>query len=277
MLPHVEGGRGTRRRLGPGAVLAALALVLAPGAHGQTPPVGSKATGGALPVPASVIKAATGYLGVPYLRGGDTRQGLDCSGLVFRVYHDILGMDLPRGVGALFAAGASAGSPLHVGDLLFFDTGSDAAISTPTHVGVYSGGGKFVHAASEGARAGVIVSALNNPYYSARFLGARRVFPWRAPVLSLTVTDEHTSIAETSPFASREPLAIDVYNGMTGGGPLDLSVLKDGKEVLAHRIVPGARKPAEVKLVPDVGSWTVRIKRIFRGRELSVLSFIVEE
>jgi hypothetical protein len=123
----------------------------------------------------------------------------------------------------------------------------------------------------------VIVSALNNPYYRDRFLGARRFVQWRAPVLSLTLTDTDRSLVQTSPFPSREELTIRVYNGMTGGGPLDLTVLKDGVRVREERIAPSAQRASEISLVPDPGQWTVRVTRIFRGRELQNVSFSVEE
>ncbi len=228
-------------------------------------------------VPADLIIAAKGYLGVPYVHGGNSRLGVDCSGLIYRVFHDILRMDLPRGVDGLFRTGQRATAPLHVGDLVFFDTNENATISTPTHVGIYAGGGRFVHAASEGSHTGVIVSLLDTAYYKDRFLGARRVFPWRPPVLRLTVTDDHQVLAEASPFASLEPLSVEIYNGMTGGGPLDLAILRDGRQVISQRIVPGAQKPAEISLVPETGTWTVRVNRIFKGRELSNLTFVVEE
>lgn len=262
---------------GAGVVLAAALIFLPVAAEAQSPPAGSKAASASLAVPASIVRAAKRYLGIPYLHGGDSRQGLDCSGLIYRVYHDVLGMNLPRGVDALLRSGKPADPALHVGDLLFFDTDDNGPSDTATHVGVYAGGGRFVHAASEGARTGVIVSTLENLYYKERYLGARSVFPWRAPVLALTVTDEHLAAAETTPFASREPLSIEVYNGMSGGGPLDMTILKDGREILSRRIVPGSTKPAQLSLVPDIGAWTVRINRIFKGRELSMITFIVEE
>jgi hypothetical protein len=58
---------------------------------------------------------------------------------------------------------------------------------------------------------------------------------------------------------------------------MDLSVLKGSTEVLAMRIVPGAAKPAEVTIQPDAGQWTVRVARIFKGRELQRVTFNVEE
>jgi len=227
--------------------------------------------------PDNVVRGALAYLGVPYVRGGESHEGLDCSGLIYRVFHDEAGLDLPRGVQALFRSGPPAASPLHIGDLLFFDTSADPSPAAATHVGVYAGAGAFIHAASEGSHTGVIVSALNNPYYRDRFLGARRFVQWRAPVLAVTLTDNDRSLVQSSPFPSREKLTIRVYNGMTGGGPLDLTVLKDGVRVCEARISPSAQRASEISLVPDPGQWTVRVARIFKGRELQTVSFPVEE
>jgi hypothetical protein len=228
-------------------------------------------------VQAGVINAAMAYLGVPYVRGGISLQGVDCSGLVYRVFRDMAGLDLPRGVDGLFHSGGSVLTPLRTGDLLFFDTTGDLSPAVATHVGVYAGGERFVHAASEGSTPGVIVSSLESPYYRERFLGARRVIFWRPPVLSLTVTDSYQSIVQASPFAALESLRIYVYNGMTGGGPLDVSVFRDGRRMLLSRVSPGALHPSELSLVPDTGEWTIHINRIFKGRELQRLTFRVEE
>jgi hypothetical protein len=227
--------------------------------------------------PDNVVRGARAYLGVPYMVGGQSRQGLDCSGLIYRVFHDEAGLDLPRGVQALYTSGPPVASPLHIGDLVFFDTSADASPAAATHVGVYAGAGSFIHAASEGFRTGVIVSELSDPYYRDRFLGARRFVQWRAPVLSLTLTDTDRSLVQSSPFPSREELIIRVHNGMTGGGPLDLTVLKDGVPVREARISPSAQRASEISLVPDPGQWTVRVSRIFKGRELQNVSFSVVE
>jgi hypothetical protein len=228
-------------------------------------------------VPDEVIRAARGYLGVPYVTGGDSRSGLDCSGLVSAVFRETADLDLPRGVETLYRVGGAPPSLVHLGDLLFFDTVHEGTPRTPTHVGVYIGGDRFVHAASEGPKTGVIVSALTMPYYHDRFLGARRVIPWRAPVLPMKITDDYQSVSTASPFPSREAMRILVYNAMSGGGPVDLSVYHDGVEVLSRRVVPGAADPAEIALVPGVGAWMVKVNRIWKGRVLQDLSFRVEE
>jgi hypothetical protein len=253
---------------------ALIEVSLAPPAVAPLPFLPSRA---ALSLPIGVIRSAMTFLGVPYVHGGVSREGLDCSGLIYRVFHDLAGLDLPRGVDGLYRGAAVVGAPLHLGDLVFFDTTERGIISLPTHVGVYSGQGHFVHAASEGSRTGVIVSALRDPYYSARYLGARRVIRWREPVLSLEVTDEHESLAQADPFPSKEPLTIQVFNRTSGGGPMDLAVVRDGRPVLTRRIVPGSLKPAEVRILPEAGAWSVRVTRIYGGRELKTVSFSVVE
>jgi cell wall-associated NlpC family hydrolase len=121
-----------------------------------------------------LVEQAMTYLGTPYRRGGTTRRGVDCSGLVGAVYGE-QGLDLPRTAAQQFAEGvAVAASDLRPGDLVFFRDTYKRGIS---HVGIYIGDGRFLHAA--GRRHGVIVSELSRPYYRIRYAGARR--PAAAP------------------------------------------------------------------------------------------------
>lgn len=264
----------TRSRFCILALLMACAAVL----HGQALKVSWQRPAPApVSLPAKVVQESTSFLGVPYVHAGDSRTGVDCSGLVYRVFFDTMGASLPRGVKDLYRATLPADSPLHIGDLLFFDTTDQMPPSVPTHVGVYIGQGRVVHAASEGSKTGVILSAMGDPYYRARFIGARRVLPWRDPVLHLTITDVSTSFAEVEPFASQGNVTIRVFNGMTGGGPLSLTLFKDGRQFLSRWITAGAMKPAEVSFAAGIGQWSVRITRIFKGRVLSELTFSVVE
>jgi hypothetical protein len=265
----------------PVIVLCLLSTALLPGQALKTAFVSTRVSArpaaASVSVPARIIRAAMSYLGVPYVHAGDSREGMDCSGFVYRVFFDTIGAALPRGVDGLYRATEKAGYPLHLGDLLFFDTSEELPPKAPTHVGVYVGSGRIVHAASEGSRTGVIVSALDDPYYRDRFLGARRVVPWREPVLDLALTDEKTSIAQVEPFPSRQAVTIRVFNDMSGGGPVSFSLMKDGREVLSRWITASALKPAEVDFQTGVGQWSVRITRIFKGRTLSDVSFEVVE
>jgi hypothetical protein len=216
-------------------------------------------------------------IGVPYVHGGAAREGMDCSGLVYRVFQDTANLSLPRRVAGLMGSGALVKSPIHIGDLLFFDTSDRGGPADPTHVGVYAGSDRFVHAASEGPRTGVIVSSLSEAYYRNRFLGARRVIPWRSPELRITLADEASATVQTNPFASRENLKVVVASNMTGGGPVELRVYKNGEEQMMRRIAPTAARPSEVSIVPDKGEWELRVSRLYKGRELLRLGFTVVE
>ena len=115
----------------------------------------------------SLTKTALRYLGVPYSWGGESASGVDCSGFVQAVFRRN-GITLPRTADAQFEAGRriSEGG-LQPGDLVFFQTYAEGA----SHVGIYLGGGQFVHASSSN---GVRVDSLSEVYYSSRYIGARR-------------------------------------------------------------------------------------------------------
>ncbi|MBV8202434.1 MAG: C40 family peptidase [Acidobacteria bacterium] len=142
-----------------------------------------------------LVEQAMTYLGTPYRRGGTSRRGLDCSGLVGAVYGE-QGVDLPRTAAEQFREGvAVAESDLRPGDLVFFRDTYKRGIS---HVGIYIGDGRFLHAA--GRRHGVIVSELSRPYYHLRFAGARR------PAAELAAgTDRHAgrTVSDDATGASR--------------------------------------------------------------------------
>jgi hypothetical protein len=113
------------------------------------------------------------HLGVQYRRGGSSESGVDCSGYVRLVYQNVYGLTLPHHSESLYLSSDLQEVPsgdLKTGDLLFFTTSLRSR--RISHVGIYLSKGRFVHAAS---RKGVIVSNLDEHYYSERFAGARRV------------------------------------------------------------------------------------------------------
>ena len=122
----------------------------------------------AAPLPAGhpdAASVAARYLGVPYRWGGATPAGFDCSGLVVWVYGQ-LGIALPHFTGALYGLGVPVPrDQLQSGDLVFFD-GLD-------HVGIYIGGGQFIHAPHTGDV--VRVSTMSSGSYAAGYVGARRI------------------------------------------------------------------------------------------------------
>ena len=114
-------------------------------------------------------KSAYGFLGTRYRFGGTSRSGIDCSSFVQHVFKD-LEIALPRTAREQFEIGtAVAPGDLRKGDLIFFATYA----SYPSHVGIYLGNNKMIHASSHDRR--VVISSLNSAYYRTRFLGAKRI------------------------------------------------------------------------------------------------------
>jgi cell wall-associated NlpC family hydrolase len=114
---------------------------------------------------------ALGLIGVEYRFGGETPEGgLDCSGLVRHVFQQVTGFTLPRTAKEMSRVGAKvASSDLQVGDLVFFDTRHFAF----SHVGIYLGDNRFVHAPSRGSE--VEIAQLSDGYWQKHFNGARRL------------------------------------------------------------------------------------------------------
>jgi cell wall-associated NlpC family hydrolase len=118
----------------------------------------------------ALTRSALRFLGVPYEFGGTSTSGFDCSGFVQHVFA-MLGIALPRTADAQYDVGHRAVGGPHPGDLVFFDTYGGVS-----HVGIYLGGGKFVHASSSH---GVMVSRLSESYWASRYVGAKRLLATR--------------------------------------------------------------------------------------------------
>ncbi len=118
-----------------------------------------------------LVDEALSYLGIRYRFGGTSpATGLDCSGLVLNVFRNAVGLDLPRTAHEMAKLGDQVGRhDLKPGDLVFFNT----MRRTFSHVGIYLGEGKFVHAPSSGGR--VRVENISERYWAQRFNGARRL------------------------------------------------------------------------------------------------------
>lgn len=110
------------------------------------------------------------YLNTPYLWGGTSKRGIDCSAFVQTVMYQSIGVMLPRTSYEQSNVGEDVlRSELKFGDLLFFDTMNKGRVS---HVGIYLSDGYFVHS---GSKTGVIVASLDSDFYSRVFLKAKRV------------------------------------------------------------------------------------------------------
>jgi peptidoglycan endopeptidase LytE len=113
-----------------------------------------------------LIADAAELLGIPYTWGGeDPKTGFDCSGFLVYVFNK-QGVYLPRTIAMIWNVGTPVDSP-SVGDLVFFETYRPGA----SHAGIYIGNNQFIHS---GSTSGVTISRLDNPYWSKRYLGAKR-------------------------------------------------------------------------------------------------------
>jgi hypothetical protein len=129
-----------------------------------------------------MLDTALSYLGVPYRFGGASpRTGFDCSGLVNHVFRQAFGLSLPRTAREIARNGAAvARGELLPGDLVFFNTRG----FLNSHVGIYLGDSKFVHAPNSRGR--VRIDDLDNTYYRTRFNGARRISATDADAAPIT-------------------------------------------------------------------------------------------
>lgn len=115
-----------------------------------------------------IVQYALEQLGVPYVWGGTTPRGFDCSGFVQYVYNKA-GLSLPRCADTQYEVGQVISvNHLRPGDLVFFSTYEPG----PSHVGIYLGDGNFVHASSN---TGISITPLFTGYYGPRYIGARRL------------------------------------------------------------------------------------------------------
>ena len=118
-----------------------------------------------------IANYALQFVGYPYVYGGSSPKGFDCSGLTYYVYAQF-GYSINRTASNQLSNGyAVEKSQLQPGDLVMFrQNGSTKAAS---HVGIYIGNNQYVHASTPGV--GVIISDLNDPYISSGYVGARRI------------------------------------------------------------------------------------------------------
>lgn len=125
----------------------------------------------------TLVSVATSHIGLPYRRGGKTTRGFDCSGFTGYLFRNI-GINLGASSRNQFKQGKEvATKDLKIGDLVFF-SGRAGGTRTVGHVGMVidvdneDGTVCFIHSTH---RSGITISRMNEPYYSSRYMGARRV------------------------------------------------------------------------------------------------------
>lgn len=120
---------------------------------------------------ASAVALAKQYIGVPYVYGGSSPKGFDCSGFTSYIYRQ-LGVSIPRGASGQYNAGTAVSREnLQPGDLVFIANPAYTAGYPVSHVGIYVGDGQYIHA---DCSRGVTISSLFGSTYGPHYAGARR-------------------------------------------------------------------------------------------------------
>ena len=148
-----------------------------------------------------LTQTAKKYIGVPYVYGGTSTSGFDCSGFTQKVFKN-LGYSLNRTAASQYQQGTAVSkSNLKTGDLVFFNTTG----KTASHVGIYLGDGNFIHA---GVTYGVSIASLNSSYWKPKYNGARRIANFTTPT---TETAEVKDAAiDFTYYASRGEVALQI-------------------------------------------------------------------
>ncbi len=189
-----------------------------PGAGAARPRVDpgllARARGIASPMERALVEEAAGWIGTPYLYGGKTKEGADCSGLVMEVYRQVCGVKLPRSSAAQSMwCQPVAPEKMQPGDLVFFSADSMQV----SHVGMFIGDGQMIHASSS---RGVMVSPLNNPYWLSRFYSIWRVASAETAWLSRNKASDPAPVAH-----EKAPEQTVAHNQARPADAPDLSLL----------------------------------------------------
>lgn len=218
-----------------------------------------------------IVQKAHEYLGTPYSYGDESKEGTDCSGLVYAVYKDVIGTAPERSVTGLYNSGDEVKGPPVPGDLVFFNT-----VGGISHVGIYIGDKKFIHAASKGPKLGVIMSSLDEEYYKTRYLGAKRLLDYGAPVVKVLLPENSSSAKLYAPFTAGIPLYLYIINKQNPIEFLTVEAVKGSEVMFLKNIRVDREVPYSlVWFTPVQGDWTFILKSE-QGKKLFSLQFTVE-
>lgn len=171
-IKTIEGRTGWvyNKYIGPAAAVSAKP-VSANSTANSVQVIGTSRSGDDISTASKIVEFSERFLGVPYVWGGATPNGFDCSGLVYYVFKNY-GYTLKRVAADQATQGTAIGKDdLKPGDLVFFDT--DGGHSNISHVGIYIGGGKMIHAPSPGKN--VRITDITTGFYANNYMAARRI------------------------------------------------------------------------------------------------------
>lgn len=163
-----------------------------------------------------VVSTARTYLGVPYVYGAMSPRAFDCSGFVSYVFRQAATLTVPRSARDY----TSVGTPINLrtvlpGDVLVFDTVG----GRPSHVGIYIGDDRFIHAASAGIQTGVIISSVYDRYWQPRMISVRRILPATSAVAAASVASAPPASPPSGTAAAANPAPAAVSAPVTPAVP----------------------------------------------------------
>ena len=151
----------------------------------------------------ALITEAKKYIGSPYVNGATGPESFDCSGFIYFIARKSLKQQLPRSAHAMYRfVEHISDDEIEAGDLLFFSASSSGRM---THVGLYIGGDKMIHAASDGPKTGVIVSSRNERYWKTHYVGAGRFIPSAKGVAGAASDNSDKQKADAPPSGKNTP------------------------------------------------------------------------
>lgn len=164
-----------------------------------------------------VAMFALSLVGIGYRYGGETPDdGLDCSGLIRYVFQEVTGVTLPRTARELSHVGRSIPArELAPGDLVFFNTRH----FPNSHVGIYLGDDRFIHAPSRGGEVGV--ATLSAQYWRSRYNGARRLVGVLPALVSGLIPQAHANGPDIAPADAQAPVPVVRATPAESSEPLD--------------------------------------------------------
>ncbi len=245
----------------------------------------------------AIIETAKRYQGTPYIYGGISDTGFDCSGFICFVYRNAANIQLPRTSKTMW----SSGTPIRIaaaqpGDIIVFDTVGGA----PSHVAILVDQDTMIHAVSAGPKTGVIISSLQDRYFAPRIIGVRSFFAaeqtlpeavpkttapakQEIPVESLgfTITNEVVVYNDKIPAVTGSGIQFAITNGTGKDGAFEILFYKmdpsfsNIKTLYQTRVKIDAGKmvetvpfvfsePGQYKLILKTQSNLKRVERIWQ-------------
>lgn len=200
------------------------------------------------------------YVGCPYKLGATGPDSFDCSGFVFAVSRESIGVQLPRTTKAIykFCKNIDA-SEREAGDLVFFKTTSSGEVS---HVGIYMGNSQFIHCASDGPNTGVIVSSLKESYWKGKYFATGRYLAASNSELLADSSKSSTKSAEANASKSQNDKTLSTSNSAGNSSSESASSKNSEKKVPAKTSASGSSSSSKSSSSKSAGNGNKFLKKL---------------